>query len=505
MQELRAAIAERLGKPVAYPQNRFADRGIVTCAGGRRYFTCVWVLIWTLRHVHQSTLPIQVWHLGRAEMSDGMRLLLQEEDVEVVDAEAVIDNYPARVSGGWPLKPYAIAHSRFREVLFLDADTVPLVDPAIVFECDLYRKSGLLFWPNILDLREDNPIWTTLGLQPRRCAGIDSGVIAVDKQRAWQVLDLAISLNEHWEDLYNFVNGDKDTLLLAALLAGGHQEMVPHRPFSFDSDVILRDFDGQPIIHHRTCSKWNLFGSNRPMVAEALTSHCEEALAELRRRWTGAIFHPPDRSRKARAQEAALIAIRYFRYETTADHRRLELLSAGNVGEGRADLEQHWAVVDRDSTLVLQFFSETRLSVELLPQADGSWRGQSTGKPAVEAKLIPESGWQTWPYADNQQIPRSAEDQIAVLLDPVLFAGGFDPEVQHELQAALLLLNRLFDDVPELLVSRFASMDLSESWRTSFRGFSQRLAAMRDARLSRTLQGVADPPAFNSDSYAPGF
>ena len=62
-------------------------------------------------------------------MSEAMQLLLEEQGVEVVNAETVLHRYPATIAGAWPLKPYAIAHSRFREVIFLDADTVPLADP----------------------------------------------------------------------------------------------------------------------------------------------------------------------------------------------------------------------------------------------------------------------------------------------------------------------------------------------------------------------------------------
>ena len=78
MQDLRAAIVERLGAPPAFPAERFAERGIVICAGGQRYFTCVWILISALRHYHNCTLPIQVWHLGRNEMSEAMRLMLDD-------------------------------------------------------------------------------------------------------------------------------------------------------------------------------------------------------------------------------------------------------------------------------------------------------------------------------------------------------------------------------------------------------------------------------------------
>ena len=147
MQDFRAAIDERLDNRPAFPEDRFAGRGLVICAGGQRYFTCAWVLNWLLRHVHQTKLPIQVWHLGRQELSEAMQVLLEEQGVEVVNAETVLERHPATIAGAWPLKPYAIANSRFREVILLDADAVPLIDPAVIFDFDLYRDSGLLFWP----------------------------------------------------------------------------------------------------------------------------------------------------------------------------------------------------------------------------------------------------------------------------------------------------------------------------------------------------------------------
>src|SRR5262245_28925793 len=96
---LDRAIAERLSAPARYAAGRFDGRGIVICAGGQRYFTCAWVLISILRRVHRTALPIQVWHLGRREMSEEMRILLCEEGIEVVDAEAVVARYPARLAG----------------------------------------------------------------------------------------------------------------------------------------------------------------------------------------------------------------------------------------------------------------------------------------------------------------------------------------------------------------------------------------------------------------------
>jgi hypothetical protein len=502
MQDLSAAIAERLRNPPAFPQDRFAGRGIVICAGGQRYFTCAFVLISVLLRFHQCKLPIQVWHLGRNEMSEAMQLMLEELGVEVVNAETVLHRHPATIPGAWPLKPYAIAHSRFQEVIFLDADTVPLADPAELFAWKPYRQTGLLLWPDVIDLRQRNPIWTTLGLEPRNCMSVDSGVIAVDKARCWSILDLAMLLNEHWREAYTYLHGDKDTFLLAALLTGASQPAIEHRPLAADGDLIQRNPDGDPFLQHRTGSKWKLFGPNQPLIVPELSQHCEEAMAELRRRWTGAIFHAPERSQRAKAEEAKLIGQRRFRYAVSnSKPRRLELLRAGTVGEGRTGLEQHWVIIERANDLVLQFFSGTRLVVELLSQPDGSWTGASIGHPGFDANLTAEADRRTWPYADEERVVRSAEAELTALLDPSLFASGFDPETEQELYGALSLLNRLRDDVPERLAAKLASLKLARDWWAALDAFAQTLKQARDARLGRTPQDLVAPAEINPQHY----
>ncbi len=42
---------------------------------------------------------------------------------------------------------FAILHSSFEEVLFLDADNTPVRDPSLLFNYDEFRK-GDLFWPD---------------------------------------------------------------------------------------------------------------------------------------------------------------------------------------------------------------------------------------------------------------------------------------------------------------------------------------------------------------------
>jgi hypothetical protein len=497
---LRKALSERLRSPTPYPSDRFEGRGIVICAGGPRYFTCAWVLISLLRRVYRIELPIQVWHLGRREMSEEMRLLLEEESVEVVDAETVIARYPARVSGGWPLKPYAIQHSRFREVLYLDADTAPLVDPLSAFDWPLYRDGGLLTWPDIVDLKATNPIWEMLGLAPREQISIEAGLLVVDKQRAWDVLDVATLLNEHADAIYGAIYGDKDTFLLASLLLGRAPVSISHRPFVVDSDLVQRDPAGDPFIQHRTGSKWRLGDTNRPLVVEALMPACQRALDELGECWSGDIFHPPAQSQRARDEEARFIALRSFRYEPLgSDARRLELLPAGRVGEGRGVFEQHWAVVERDGAFVLQFFSTSRLTIELTPSGDGSWQGTCVLPAAFSVRLIDEPSRRSWPHEGATRVTNSAEVLVAGLINPSLFAAGFDRDHLSELKAALSLINDRYDDVPEQIDATLVTT-VPEPWRTVLSDFSATLMERRDKRVALAARS-SPAPALNWSGY----
>jgi len=206
----------------------------------------------------------------------------------------------------------------------------------------------------------------------------------------------------------------------------------------------------------------------------------------------------PERSKRAQAEEAKLIELRRFHYETSSEARWLELLRGGTIGEGRTQLEQHWAVIERDGVLVLQLYSGSRLVVELIAQPDGSWRGGSLGDGGFDARLIPKEASDSWPSADD----RSAAAEIAALLEPSLFASGFDPETSQELQAALSLLNRLFDDVPEQLAVKLAALPLCQAWQAALGPLARSLKENRDARLERISQNLVAPVEINPRHYS---
>jgi hypothetical protein len=385
-----------------------------------------------------------------------------------------------------------VAHSRFAEVLSLDADALPLIAPEGVFEWPAYQEHGALFWPDQVDLAAENPVWAALGLPPRRVVSFETGQFVLDKRRCWAALALTVALNSESEWLYRMIYGEKDSFLLAFLLAGQPCNVIPHRPLLFDADLIQLDFWGAPFIHHRTLSKYLLSGPNRPVFGDRLTAAMEAALLELRTDWTGIVFHPPPMSAAAR-ETAAAIAGRRFIYQTSGAGQRVMVLDADfQVGVGRAEYEQHWAVVERDGGLVLNLYSATRLAIELHQAGDGSWRGAATATIGFSARLVPEDAAATMPSG------RSAGALVEALLTAAGLGAGFDESAARQLEAALALLNRTHDDVPESLAA--AGQSMAAAWRVALRDCAGRLAAQRDARL----RGLA-PMAAPLDGLRPGF
>jgi hypothetical protein len=74
-----------------------------------------------------------------------MKRIIRELGAECVDGLKMREKHSARILKGWEMKPYAILHSPFREVLFLDADNVPVENPEFLFETAQFKEFGPFF------------------------------------------------------------------------------------------------------------------------------------------------------------------------------------------------------------------------------------------------------------------------------------------------------------------------------------------------------------------------
>jgi ADP-heptose:LPS heptosyltransferase len=265
-------------------------RGIVLCAGGVRYFANAWVCLRMLRRLG-CRLPVQVWHLGRKEMDDRMRALLEPLGVECVDAGRVRRRFPARILGGWELKPYALVHSSFREVLLLDADNVPVVNPEFLFDTPQFRRTGALFWPDYDRGRDPDAgrVWRSCGLRQPDEPEFETGQVVLDKHRCWRALRLALWFNEHSDFYYQFLHGDKETFHLAFRKLRQPYALVPTPIKALAGTMCQHDFHGRRLFQHRNTDKWRWSGGNRLVAGFRFERECREDLRELRRRWDGRI------------------------------------------------------------------------------------------------------------------------------------------------------------------------------------------------------------------------
>jgi hypothetical protein len=246
------------------PYEHCEGRGIVIPAGGR-YLPSAYLCCRMLRELG-CQLPIQLWHLDEEELHINPTPFHQL-DVETVNAEHRLQRKRSTsVRAGWKLKPLAVAHSDFAEVLLLDADNFPLKNPEKLFDTRAFRNSTAIFWPDFYSFGDEawaiKPwAWDTLRLPKREQAELEAGQVLINKKKAWKAMQVTLHMNRHHGFYYDMVWGDKDTYLLAWLVTQTPYRVIPHRPDVIDHPSLKEvrthyTFKGNPLFQH--ARKWTL-------------------------------------------------------------------------------------------------------------------------------------------------------------------------------------------------------------------------------------------------------
>lgn len=195
-----------------YPERQFKGQGVVVCAGNPTYLLNAWIHLNFLRKTG-CQLPIELWYYGEHEISSSFKELFNSINVECLDLQKIYPN----LTMGFQFKPFALIASKFQEVILLDADNFPLVDPAFLFQSLQYLEYGAIFWPDHHFIQKENPIFEVLFLIPPflPIMAQESGQLVVDKKRCWLPLQLTLHMNEHYDFYYQMLWGDKDTFQFA--------------------------------------------------------------------------------------------------------------------------------------------------------------------------------------------------------------------------------------------------------------------------------------------------
>lgn len=354
------------------PEKAYSGRGIVICAGREQYVTCAWVCINVLRYLG-CTLPIQVWHLDRYEVSNELAALLKPLGVECINAEVVRSARPSQVLGGWQLKPYSIIHCPFREVLSLDADNVPALDPTYLFDVNPYKELGSIFWPDYHRLSPEHSIWRLSGVAYRNEPEFESGQIVIDKSRCMRALSLAMWMNEHSEFWYRHILGDKETFHFAWRKLDQPYAM-PDRPiYPLDGTMCQHDFIGRRVFQHRNLAKWSL-GENRRVEGFEYEKECLEFVDQLRpheRLVAGAPHWNPRHAEDLVGRSAVYHRVGF-------DRRSMVFAHDGTIGEGACSMERFWSIEESAGERRLAVYGKDGLTAEFYQDSRNKsvWRGR---------------------------------------------------------------------------------------------------------------------------------
>jgi Mannosyltransferase putative len=387
-----------------YDGSHFQGRGIVSSVSAKPgyssgknlpqgYFPGAWVMVRELRRLG-CTLPITFTHCGPLEWDARLTQLVKPLGVDVIDLQAMSSTRSTRILAGWESKVYGTLWSPYEEVLYLDADNLPLIDPTYLFDSSQYKYCGSIFWADVppYDRREWLPecVWRNIGLMYRDEVDFESGQYLINKRKCWRELLLTQWINEYSDYFYKFVFGDKSTFHLAWAKLSSNWAISSFGPGGNQASLIQHDFTGQQIFQHCTRNKPSLAGYPSP---GSLLNHaqCMLHLADLGNRWDGRMWDNDTPSSEEKAWAKRLIGQRYTYIRAGLDSREIRLLADHRIGRGLAVCEVSWSLyIDDRGPLIAVTSIDGVLTFIVRPAGVNSWSGRWVQYERCEVMLAAE-------------------------------------------------------------------------------------------------------------------
>ncbi|KAL3658738.1 hypothetical protein V7S43_016373 [Phytophthora oleae] len=216
--------------------------------------------IHVLREVLQCHLPIEIWfradEMRKVTASiDPLHQLASNDSIGGITFREIDD--PLAVE--FATKVFAIYHSAFDRVLFLDSDNVPVRDPSFLFQTPEFVETGAVFWPDfwhpqhtLFYLGKDSLLWELLAMPFVDMFEQESGQLLIDRSRHAAALELLRFFTFHRPNLFvqlKLVWGDKDLFRLAWLKLAVPFHMIQSPP-AVAGKAINGSFCGMTMVQH---------------------------------------------------------------------------------------------------------------------------------------------------------------------------------------------------------------------------------------------------------------
>ncbi|KAJ8544556.1 hypothetical protein ON010_g11713 [Phytophthora cinnamomi] len=213
-----------------------------------------------LREILSCQLPIEIWfrpdEIRRVPGAlDPLKGLAANGSAKVITFREINDPRAIRYGA----KIHAIYHSGFEQVLFLDADNVPVKDPTYLFKTPEFLSTGAVFWPDywhpqhsIFFIDENSLVWQLLDLPFVDMFEQESGQLLINRRRHAGPIELVAFYAKHRPDYFSRLGlawGDKDLFRFAWLKLGAPFHMIEFPP-AVAGKVYGKSFCGMTMVQH---------------------------------------------------------------------------------------------------------------------------------------------------------------------------------------------------------------------------------------------------------------
>ena len=267
-------LEEKIKNCPPYPEGMYSGRGIVSSVNAKPglssgknlahgYFPGAWCMVKELRRLG-CNLPVAFTYMGDQELDPFLIALVKKHlNAECIDLHECNKTDPMRILAGWESKVYGIIQAPFEQVLYLDADCLPIENPEFLFDSPQLKFHGAILWPDMppYDRTEwlRNECWTNVGLEPRTdYVDAESGQLIIDKRRWHEELIAVRQLNETSDHVYRYVFGDKSTFVLGSAkvqhMLGKNGHAMPSTMCTWDGANIRHYGFNQSLLFQQTYS-----------------------------------------------------------------------------------------------------------------------------------------------------------------------------------------------------------------------------------------------------------
>ncbi|EEY67860.1 uncharacterized protein PITG_18258 [Phytophthora infestans T30-4] len=254
------------------PQGREGSKGIVMVVYPKMV-PSAYATLRSLREILKCTLPIELWYRPK-EMQAAPGSMEPLQQFAASTADLTFREIDDKKATGFGAKVFAIYHSHFEQILFLDSDNVPVRDPSFLFETHEFKDTGAIFWPDfwhprhtIFNVHGQSLLWELLDQRFVNMFEQESGQLVINRRRHGAPLELVKFYTFHTPNFFKtfeLVHGDKDLFRLSWLKLKSPFHMMDTPPAvagkAFNDSfcgmtMVQHDADGQVLFLHRNSRK----------------------------------------------------------------------------------------------------------------------------------------------------------------------------------------------------------------------------------------------------------